>query len=60
MVHFQRMLRYPPNERLGTLLDLKLDPVQDDASAAEVARILATTTWCRFRSSTRTIDWSGW
>lgn len=42
MVHFQRMLRYPPNERLGTLLDLKLDPVQDDASAAEVARILAT------------------
>ncbi len=42
MVHFQRMLRYPPNERLGTLLDQKLDPVQDDASAAEVARILAT------------------
>jgi CBS domain-containing protein len=42
MVHFQRMLRYPPNERLGTLLDLKLEPVQDDASAAEVARILAT------------------
>lgn len=42
MVHFQRMLRYPPNERLGTLLDLKLDPVRADASAAEVARILAT------------------
>ncbi len=42
MVHFQRMLRYPPNERLGTLLDLKLDPVEADASAAEVARILAT------------------
>lgn len=42
MVHFQRMLRYPPNERLGTLLDLKLDPVEASASAAEVARILAT------------------
>jgi CBS domain-containing protein/sporulation protein YlmC with PRC-barrel domain len=42
MVHFQRMLRYPPNERLGTLLDLKLEPVQAGASAAEVARILAT------------------
>jgi CBS domain-containing protein/sporulation protein YlmC with PRC-barrel domain len=42
MVHFQRMLRYPPNERLGTLLDLKLDPVHSEASAAEVARILAS------------------
>ncbi len=27
MVHFQRMLRYPPNERLGTLLDQSLEPV---------------------------------
>ena len=42
MVHFQRMLRYPPNERLGTLIDQKLDPVRSDASAAEVARILAS------------------
>jgi CBS domain-containing protein/sporulation protein YlmC with PRC-barrel domain len=42
MVHFQRMLRYPPNERLGTLLDQSLEPVQADASAAEVARILAS------------------
>jgi CBS domain-containing protein/sporulation protein YlmC with PRC-barrel domain len=42
MVHFQRMLRYPPNERLGTLIDQKLDPVRADASAAEVARILAS------------------
>ena len=41
MVHFQRMLRYPPMERLGTLLDQKLEPVQASASAAEVARILA-------------------
>ena len=42
MVHFQRMLRYPPNERLGTLLDLSLEPVQADTSAAEVSRILAS------------------
>ena len=42
MVHFQRMLRYPPNERLGTLLDVRLEPVRSDASAAEVARMLAS------------------
>ena len=42
MVHFQRMLRYPPNERLGTLLDPNLEPVMADAPAAEVARILAS------------------
>lgn len=42
MVHFQRMLRYPPNERLGTLLDQKLEPVRADASAAEVSRMLAS------------------
>lgn len=42
MVHFQRMLRYPPMERLGTLLDQKLEPVKASASAAEVARTLAS------------------
>ncbi len=42
MVHFQRMLRYPPNERLGTLLDQKLEPVKASSSAAEVARNLAS------------------
>lgn len=42
MVHFQRMLRYPPMERLGTLLDEGLEPVRADTSAAEVARILAS------------------
>ncbi len=42
MVHFQRMLRYPPNERLGTLIDQKLEPVRADASAAEVSRMLAS------------------
>jgi flagellar motility protein MotE (MotC chaperone)/sporulation protein YlmC with PRC-barrel domain len=42
VVHFQRMLRYAPHERLGTLLDQSLEPVQDDTPAAEVSRILAT------------------
>jgi len=42
MVHFQRMLRYPPNERLGTLLDTSLEPVREGTSAAEVSRILAS------------------
>ncbi|MCC6270667.1 MAG: CBS domain-containing protein [Microbacteriaceae bacterium] len=42
MVHFQQMLRFPPMERLGTLIDQKLDPVEADTSAAEVSRILAS------------------
>jgi CBS domain-containing protein/sporulation protein YlmC with PRC-barrel domain len=42
MVHFQRMLRYPPHERLGTLLDQGLEPITADTSAAEVSRILAS------------------
>lgn len=42
VVHFQRMLRYPPHERLGTLLDTTLEPVTPDTSAAEVSRILAS------------------
>ncbi|WP_394552555.1 magnesium transporter MgtE N-terminal domain-containing protein [Agromyces sp. MMS24-JH15] len=42
VVHFQRMLRYPPHERLGSLLDQGLEPVRADTSAAEVSRILAS------------------
>ncbi|GAA2236921.1 CBS domain-containing protein [Herbiconiux moechotypicola] len=42
MVHFQRMLRYPPHERLGTILDQGLEPVTATTSAAVVARILAS------------------
>lgn len=42
MVHFQRMLRYPPNERLGTIVDSTLEPVHSGTSAAEVSRILAS------------------
>ena len=42
MVHFQRMLRYPPNERLGAIIDGSLEPVLASTSAAEVSRILAS------------------
>ncbi|MDA4895780.1 magnesium transporter, partial [Streptomyces sp. MS2A] len=42
VVHFQRMLRYPPHERLGAIVDDTLEPVPVTASAAEVARMLAS------------------
>jgi CBS domain-containing protein/sporulation protein YlmC with PRC-barrel domain len=42
VVHFQRMLRYAPSERIGTLVDTSLEPVPATASAAEVARALAS------------------
>jgi CBS domain-containing protein/sporulation protein YlmC with PRC-barrel domain len=42
MVHFQRMLRYPPHERLGTILDRSVEPVSPETSAAEVSRRLAS------------------
>lgn len=42
LVHFQRMLRYPPHERLGTIIDQTLEPVTANTSAAEVSRILAS------------------
>lgn len=41
-VHFQRMLRYPPHERLGAIIDDTVDAVPATASAAEVARMLAS------------------
>lgn len=42
VVHFQRMLRYPPSERLGTLIDDAIDPLTPSAPVTEVARTLAT------------------
>ncbi len=41
-VHFQRMVRYPPHERLGAIIDDTADAVPATASAAEVARLLAS------------------
>jgi len=42
VVHFQRMLRYPPHERLGALVDPGLEPLHVATSLAEVARDLAS------------------
>lgn len=42
VVHFQRMLRYPPHERLGAIIDETMEVVSVTASAAEVARMLAS------------------
>ncbi|MFT4234591.1 MAG: CBS domain-containing protein [Microbacterium sp.] len=41
-VHFQRMLRYPPHERVSAIIDDTLEPVPVTASASEVARRLAS------------------
>ena len=42
VVHFQRMLRYPPSERLGSILDTQTEPVRSDTPVSEVSRILAS------------------
>ncbi|WP_394289495.1 magnesium transporter MgtE N-terminal domain-containing protein [Microbacterium sp.] len=42
VVHFQRMLRYPPHERLGAIIDDTVEPVHVSATAAQVARMLAS------------------
>lgn len=42
MAHFQRMLRFPPHERMSALLDTEIEAVPVRASAAEVARRLAS------------------
>ncbi|MDI6942448.1 MULTISPECIES: magnesium transporter [Microbacterium] len=41
-VHFQRMLRYPPHERIGAIIDETIEPVPVTGSASEVARRLAS------------------
>ena len=40
-VHFQRMLRYPPHERLGTLLDTELEPVSPSTHISVIHRTFA-------------------
>jgi Mg/Co/Ni transporter MgtE len=42
VVHFQRMLRYPPHERLGTLLDTELEPLKPSTHISVIHRTLAT------------------
>ncbi|MEN9714196.1 MAG: hypothetical protein RLZZ164_860 [Actinomycetota bacterium] len=41
-VHFQRMLRYAPHERLGVLLDTELEPVGVHTHISVMHRTLAT------------------
>ena len=40
-VHFQRMLRYPPHERLGALLDTELEPVTANTPISAIHRTFA-------------------
>lgn len=42
VVHFQRLLRYPPPEAIGNIMDKDLEPVSDLAPLAHVTRELAT------------------
>jgi CBS domain-containing protein len=42
VVHFQKLLRYPPGERLGNLMDTELEPVSADTPIKQIHRDLAT------------------
>ncbi len=41
VVHFQKMLRYPPHERLGSLLDTELEAVKADTHISVIHRTFA-------------------
>ncbi len=41
VVHFQKLLRYPPHERLGSLLDTELEPVKPDTNISVIHRTFA-------------------
>lgn len=42
MVHMQQLLRVPPPEPLGSMLDTSIEPVRDMAPISDVAKELAT------------------
>ncbi|MGV0110390.1 MULTISPECIES: magnesium transporter MgtE N-terminal domain-containing protein [unclassified Arthrobacter] len=42
VVHIQQLLRFPPPEPLGNIIDTGLEAVGDQADVSEVSRILAT------------------
>jgi len=42
VVHIQAMLREPPHQSIGSILDTDIEPVGPDASLARVTRVLAT------------------
>ncbi|NLT25407.1 MAG: magnesium transporter [Microbacteriaceae bacterium] len=41
LAHFQKLLRYPPHERLGSIIDKRIEPVRTTASDVDVVRALA-------------------
>lgn len=42
MVHMQQLLRFPPPEHVGNLIDRNIEPVTDMTPIDEVSRVLAT------------------
>lgn len=41
LVHFQRLLRYPPHERVGSILDKRVEPAHTSSPDIDVVRSLA-------------------
>ena len=41
VVHFQKMLRYPPHERLGSLLDTDIEPINAETHISVIHRTFA-------------------
>lgn len=41
LVHIQEMLRHPPHEAVGALIDSEVEPLHTDAHISEVTRLLA-------------------
>ena len=41
VVHFQKMLRYPPHERLGSLLDTDIEPIKAETHISVIHRTFA-------------------
>ena len=42
VVHFQKMLRFPPHERMGSLLDTELEPISAHTPIGQIHRDLAS------------------
>ena len=42
VVYFQKMLRYPPHERLSSLIDTELEAISPDTSISQIHRDLAS------------------
>lgn len=42
VVYFQKLLRYPPGERLGNLIDAELEPIPAETNIAQIHRDLAS------------------